>query len=532
MNIKNILPKLGVIVGIIIGFASCEEDFSTIDTNIINENFSTPDTVFDVIAYSKGINQDGTNGVQTNGLSSYQLGIYNDPVYGKSTVNLLSQLTLGPEALNPEFGDCVVLDSVVLYLPFFNTATVEDTITTYEIDSIFGNSPIDISIYESNFFLREFDPNSGFEDPQEYYSNQGSEFEGFLGELLATVEDFTPSNDAIVLSDTVSLAPGLRVNLPIEFFEDKIIANEGEPELLNNSNFREFFRGLYFKVTSDTDNGSLFIFDLADTDDENIGVKLYTSYKDLDEGEGETCETEDVEVLQEETRLFFNAISVNVFENEVPADIISDLTNADTEAGEETLYVRGGEGIISLIELFGDDTDQNGIADQLEDLREEEWLINEANLIFYVDQDRVTGGDVEPERLIIYETKNNDVLADYFIDFTSGQTTVNALTEHLGRLERDSDDNGEFYKIKITQHVSNLINNDSINAPLGLLVTNNVTQLDFQNLKDPIIPTPGIMIEEVPASSIISPEGTVLFGNNTSNTAKKLRLEIYYTEPN
>lgn len=532
MNIKNLFPKLGIIVGLIIGFASCEEDFSTINTDIIDENFITPDTVFPVVAYSLALNENGNgNAVQTNGLTAYQLGIYKDPVYGTSKVNLLAQVALGPEAINPQFGDCVVLDSVVMYLPFFNTATVEDEETTYELDSIFGNSPIDIEIYESNFYLRDSDPNSGFEDPQAYYSDQGAEFEGFLGEMLASIEDFVPSEDAIVLNDTVSLAPGIRVKLPVEFFEEKILAREGEPELINNSNFREWFRGLYFKVSSDNDDGNLFIFNLANTDDPNVGIKLYTRYKDLDEGEGETCETEGVEFQSEETRLFFNRISVNVFENEVPSNITTALQNSNPTTGDANLYLRGGEGIISVIELFGPDVDQNGIADQLEDLREEEWLINEANLIFYVDQDQVIGGASEPERIIIYETKNYDVLADYFIDFTSGQLPVNAITEHLGRLERGTDDNGEFYKIKITSHVSNLINQDSTNVPLGLMVTQNVAQIGFQQLRNPLTPKPGVSIEEVPRSGVISPEGTILFGNTTANEARRLRLEIYYTEP-
>lgn len=39
-------------------------------------------------------------------------------------------------------------------------------------------------------------------------------------------------------------------------------------------------------------------------------------------------------------------------------------------------------------------------------------------------------------------------------------------------------------------------------------------------------------IKEVPSSSVISPEGTVIYGNATSNQEKKLKLQIYYTEPN
>ena len=40
MKITNVLPKLGVLLLVIVAFASCEEDFSNLDTNIINENFT------------------------------------------------------------------------------------------------------------------------------------------------------------------------------------------------------------------------------------------------------------------------------------------------------------------------------------------------------------------------------------------------------------------------------------------------------------------------------------------------------------
>ena len=44
------------------------------------------------------------------------------------------------------------------------------------------------------------------------------------------------------------LAPGLRVDLPVPSFREKIIDEEGTTELMNNNNFKEYFRGLYFEV--------------------------------------------------------------------------------------------------------------------------------------------------------------------------------------------------------------------------------------------------------------------------------------------
>lgn len=523
MKSKNMLPKLLAILTIIIVFASCEEDFNTIGSDIVDQNFTTE--LYDegrVVSYSRNLLP-----VQTNGLPVYQLGIYNDPVYGKSTVNLLSQVTLSES--DPSFQDCARLDSVVLYLPFFSTATTVDSTTTYTIDSIFGNDPVNISIYESNFFLRDLDPETNFEESQNYYSNQGQTFDQFQGQLITTIEDFTPSSDGIVLNDSVTLPPGLRASLPKEIFQQKIINMEGTNELLNNNNFREFFRGLYFKVESTTGDGNLFLFDILNENNDasdDARIDLFYSYRNL--LPGEICEVNSDDFINDVFRLDFTGVSVNTFENELNPDVASALQNPNIEEGEENLYVRGGAGIISIVELFGDDLDNNGVADQLEFLRDQKWLINEANLIFYVNQDIVTGGVAEPDRIIVYDLGNDGFLSDLNLDPTASAEPFEALVDHFGPLERGSDGNGEFYKIRITNHISNLINNDSTNVPLGVVVSQNVTQFGFLDLENSQAPG----IDNIPSSAVISPKGTVLYGNATANEEKRLRLQIFYTEPN
>jgi len=545
MKMKYILPRIGAILVIIIALASCEEDFSNIDTNIIEQNFNTElDESRTVIAYSKKIPS-----VQSNGLPVFQLGVYNDPVFGKTTSSILAQVVLGGGDVDPDFGDCTVLDSVVLYLPYFSEASLEGEQTVYTLDSIFGSDPINISIYESNLFLRDFDPSTNFEERQKYYSNQGPFFKdqiitGGINSLMQRIENFTPSAESHTLLVTQTneggtteevlqeLPPGIRVKLPIEFFQEKIVDNEGSLALLNNNNFREFFRGVFFEAESATDNGNLTLFDLSGTDSEplnNARITLFYTFKTL--SGNETCETEDVVEFQGDVQILFNAISVNVFEDNIPLTINDALINANTTEGEENLYVRGGEGILTVIELFGDDADGNGVADELEDLRDKGWLINEANLIFYVDQDKITGGSAEPERLIIYDTENSRRLVDFDFDLTSNLPPVDAITEHMGRLERGSDGNGEFYKIRITSHLSNIINRDSINVPLGLIVSQNVTEPAYQDFETPLLPRPEVSIEEVPVSSVFAPQGTVLFGNRTTNIEKRLKLQIFYTEP-
>ncbi len=516
MNIKNILPKLLVILALVTAFASCEEDFNTIGANIIgDENFSSEFTdSLSVLAYSRKLVP-----LQSNALPVFQMGVYNDPVYGKMSVNFLSQLTM--DVSDPDFGIAPRIDSVVLYIPFFSEQILENSeVVGYELDSVYGNQPINIKIYESNYFLRDFDPNTGFEELQKYYTNQGQLFEGFLGELIHTIEDFEASDEAIKINDTISLIPGLRAKLPIDFFERKIIDQGGSVALLNNNNFRDYFRGLYFQVESMTEDGTLFMMDLEDA-----SVKIYYTFQTSPSNfNGTTNDT--IERFDKEFGMSFDAISVNTYKNALTPSVAQALFNPNTVEGEETLYVRGGDGIISIVELFGPDLDDNGVADQLEDLREEEWIINEANLILYVDKNKVTPGAKEPERLIIYDIKNSLLLADYNMDITSNLDPVDALNVHLGRLERGSDESGDYYKLRITNHISNLINKDSTNVPLGIMVSQNVLETDFQDTEN--IQAPGI--EKVPAASIVSPEGTVLYGNNTTSN-KRLKLQIYYTKP-
>jgi hypothetical protein len=288
---------------------------------------------------------------------------------------------------------------------------------------------------------------------------------------------------------------------------------QGTEELRNNNNFKNFLRGIYFDVNSTSNDGSLFIFD---------NTKAYVSIFYTADDENNPGEREN-----KVFKLNFGGINVNTFQNELSPEIQTALENPNIETGEENLYLRGGDGIISVVELFGKDLDNNGVADELQVLRDKKWIINEANLIFYVNQDLMVGGDTEPERIMIYDLKNSNVLEDYLLDTSNGLEPVDAFTNHFGRLVRGTDGNGKYYKLKITSHISNLINKDSTNVPLGIVVSQNVAIRTTQKLQNPMEPN----IEQIPSSTVVSPEGTILYGNAATNQDKRLKLQIYYTEP-
>jgi len=229
MKINNALPKLLVVLSAFVLMASCEEEIGTIGSEVIGDQDvnATLDITRTIRSYSKKL-----QAVQTNGLQLNQLGLYNDPIYGMSKVNLLAQVAL--ETPNPSINFLPQLDSVVLYIPYFSEEITDDLgESSYVLDSIYGNTPMNISIFESNYFLRDFDPNSGFEDIQSYYSNQNDLFESFKGELIYSLTDFLPSTESYTetifeqddagegTSENSFVAPGIRVKYLRRFLEKR-----------------------------------------------------------------------------------------------------------------------------------------------------------------------------------------------------------------------------------------------------------------------------------------------------------------------
>ena len=532
-----------IIILISIIIVSCEKDFASFDSQVINSenaiNFST-----NSIEYSLTNRSMIVNPVQTNNLPSFLLGTYNHPQFGRSNSSFVGQMV--PSEYNHDFGENVVLDSVVLTIPYFSRGieTSEEGDTTYEIDSVYGSNPIKISIFRNNFFFRTFDPFSGFDSAQSYFSNGSLSLEELInsgqleGDLLFEIDNFIPSADQINLTQIDStgnpyiaqrLAPALRfkLNNPNEnFWETNFFENEGKQVLTNEPNFKEFFRGLYIKVENDSD-GSIMLLNLASS---NTKLVIHYTSDNTNIGDNDTGANDEIETNQHEYVMNFSGNLVNLFENETLLDFnLMDQTN-----GNENIYLRGGEGIITNLNLFdGEISDDNGdiiseydhfksfFYDEIADQPKK--IINEAYIEFFVNQNFFNND--EPERIYIYNYEKNTALIDYFLDQSISSLTVNAKINHLEPLMRDSvDENrGIKYKIRVTEHLNNLILRDSTNATLALGVISDVASV--QNFK--ILNTS----KKLASGVILSPKGTILHGNLSPETDKRPKIKIYYTEP-
>lgn len=539
-NIKPALKNLFILVILTTVFVACDKDFISLDSDISGENnFGVSDKKYEVIAYNNKLGP-----VQTNGLPSNLFGVYKDFVYGNSTAHIVTQLS--PTVMDPKFPEKTTLDSVVLTIPYFSHSMgIEKGVTAYKLDSVFGDAPINFKIYENTYFLRNFDPSSGFNTPQKYYSDRSLSttsqipLPSLQGTELLSITNFKPSNKEIKLKkgeDSTLLAPAMRFKMDTLFWKNKIILKGGSAELSNVNNFQNYFRGVYFEAQAIDNNGSMMLLDLASA---NANITLYYS--------SPSTGTDD-ERVQGSYRLNFANDKINFFDN----DFTLAIPDGNPTTGDEKLYLKGGQGSMAVINLFGGtDVDNDaGTLTEFESFKNDfvetdaagkfvkaKRLVNEANLVFWVDQ-ALTQGQ-EPDRIYIYDTKNKTILIDYNFDSTDPVNPNDSKINHLGKLQRVSDDKnaqGVKYKIKITEHIKNLLLKDSSNVSLGLTVSINVNaELNNEGLpraQNSIQSPNGSPAKTLPVSDILSPKGTVLYGNKVNDDNKKLYLEIFYTEPN
>lgn len=568
MNTNSFLKNFFLALTVVF-FASCDSDFNEIGSDVLgNDLFNLSHETIPVIAYNQK-----TDAVSTSNLPTNLLGIRQNPFFGKTTANFVTQLSLA--ALSPVFGANVEIDSVVLSVPYFlktaKTITNSDLSRQYTLDSIYGTSPINLKVFENGYYLRDFDPVTKL---GRYFSNQDSEFSNvkignalnngvisentsFLprksefikfkvnqtDELISTVDGvenykrkYTQSTNIIGNVETRSV-PKMHLSLNKEYFKTKII--EASPsKLASNVAFKEYLRGLYFQIEDkNTPDQTMMSLDFSKGD-----VTIYYSEDNIVASTEFRTVAGILTLIRKSTNertkktLVMNMTgnTANFFDT---SGAMSEYTNAlispNRIVGDEKIYLKGGQGSQTFIELNND---------ALIGFRNKNYLINQATLTFTIDNATMAIGNptkVEPQRIFVFDADNNTPLIDYAIDQTTNSTdTKLSKYIHNGIIQKDSDKRGTKYVIDITQHITDIIKKDSTNVRLGVIVTEGISVLGNSFLKTKIIdPSPinsARTFDRLPRSSVMSSLGTILFGNIPSTSAdyeKRLKFEIYYTKP-
>ncbi|GGF26951.1 DUF4270 domain-containing protein [Flavobacterium limi] len=556
----SFLKKILLIATVAV-FYSCDKEFNAIGDDLIGDNHFDLDTIsYKVNTYNQKVTP-----VAANNLPINALGIYNNPFFGETVANFNTQVAL--DSYPPTFGEGVVIDSVTLNIPYFidptKTVVKTDGSSTYELDSIYGpeTGKIKLSVYESGIFLNNYNANN-YDISKFYNTDRNENFQTQAQALGSRLNDSGNSveNDGFFFNSkeivektpaagttpesTKRIKPEMRLHLNKDFFKTKIF---GAPagKLASAEVFKNYFKGLYFKVEKSNASPStrMAMMDFR-------GGKINIFYKSVKPS------TAVPPVVEMESKTFVinlgnptNTTSVNTVSLLEEATAYTNST-AEDDIPDEKLYLKGGQGSMAVIELFDktdvgryDDegiwrTDPNSVSDELDEIRhvnKDQLLINEANLVFTVDSQTMANAP-QPGRIYLYDLENNTVLVDYTADRTTainGDSKKNR-TVFNGMINIDQTTKIATYKIRITNHIRNMIKNpDVTNVKLGLVVTENIGIINSSRLDQTRINYKSFL-SAVPTASVMHPLGTVLFGGNIPqgdvNYSKRVKLKIYYTK--
>jgi len=529
---RNALKNMGVFSLLITLIASCSnDDINTIDAGFIdNLNFVTKELISEVTFSSEDIPR-----VQSAVNGQFLLGVYDEPSISKIRGSFVSQLILPNNVyLNDTLrgSDTIVtskIDDVVLYLPYHATVTsIENGLYTYKLDSIFGikdtesenNEPygsFSFEVDELETFLNPLDPT----DPSSvnvYYSDKDYQ----IKTVLSTVVDYSPtaSDTATYIDridgsiDSISLtnnAPRIAVHLDKSFFQTEILnrlpilGESVDADFQSQESFIRYFKGLYIKTISE-DAASIATLPLTDA-----FVEMY--YSNIISSESANYKDTIVKTMH------FDLGGVKAVKYESRDQATRDA---------DKLYIQGTSGSQANIKLLGyDDTPGNEtvISTELSELRAEAndedgnllWLINEANLLFYVNEGFTPTDKVS--KLFLYKKvpeingalPYNSQLLDYI--------TASELSRVDGNLLKDEND-AYYYKFKLTDYITQLLKGTN---------TSNVDNLGLKIYNPGDYPTNDTLIR----TSNWNPRGVVLYGGSQVETDdKRTVLKINYSYQN
>jgi hypothetical protein len=555
MNKKSFFQLILFGLFVFISFVSCDKDYNEIGADIVGDDHFGFQKYTG--AFIKSYNQK-LGPIASNNLAVNPLGFYDNPAFGTTQANFVTQIEMATP--NPTFNNTnnqlyvnlPAIDSVVMEIPYFSKMIFTDTDgkKTYKLDSIYGieASKFKLSVYRSHFYLRNLDPNESLGATQLFYTDKDAEIDNNkIPVLLNDLPTSDPRNadghqnsqfyfdkrehktKTYEADGTTEIPlrtkPSMRLHLNTDVF-NAVILNAPSGQLDNNEVFKNYFRGIYFKTESIGNPGNM-----ASLNFKEGNITVFYKEDKITPDDPETSENEyKLERIKKTFVLNLKGNTISLLNN---TNENVDYTNASNNPSQEAsqLFLKGGQGSISVIDIFGPDANNNGIADEIEVIKANGWLVNEANLTFYVDKLAMSDArSIEPNRIFLYDLNNKKMVIDYIFD---GTTNVNNpkfnKSTFGGILEKENVTGGRGvrYKIRITNHVKNLINRDSTNIRLGLSITEDISNVGFSKLK-----TANTTTNSAPAMSVMSPLGTILFGSSPLvPDDKRLKLEIYYTKP-
>jgi hypothetical protein len=530
-----IFRNIGAGVLCILGIVACERDLEDIAVDLAGQRpFGVGDSIIEVIAYNVNVDSNRTDNNNINKLPLALFGVNRDNDFGQLRSKFVSQVTLPFNRVS--FGDNPVIDEVVIDIPYFSrlegqqdaidpvtgepiTDESGDTlqVPNFSLDSIFGNrdAAFETRIFELGTFLNTLDPDDPAQQ-KKYYSNRDFEIKDLLyqgtfktdaNDTVLYVERRYLDGDISTVDDVDTIkqdpvVPSIKFRLDKEFFQRRFLDHDNPADFDNNDDFVRYFRGLYFDALGI--DGALMNLTLNSATMtiyySNDQIVIEGADEDLNYN-GITGESGVVAKTKRQLSFPFGAVASGIYERDYGGTALQNyLLNPDKINGEPSLFVQGASGTEAVIELFNEEN--------LKQMKEKDWLINEANLIFYLDGDQ----SEIPNSLFLYKKDYNSFVDDYY-DRRFGPEVFG------GQLEYDSDGNPERYYFRITDYVTQVLKTSDPIA-LSKLALKNYVRTDVPDFT---------RLDTLVSDWNYIPKGVILHGNRPANNEKRIVLEIFYS---
>ncbi|MDF1516755.1 MAG: DUF4270 domain-containing protein [Lutibacter sp.] len=512
IKVVNALKYLGLFSVVIFTIISCEKEIESIGVNLVdNNNFSTDKKLTEVITANKNVERVPASG---NIVAQHLLGVYSDDEFGTLSASIVSNLNLPVIGDAYNYGDNVTIDEVIIDIPYQSTKedNESDGRPRFSIDSVFGNKDVEfqLSVFELGTFLNSLDPDDPSK-PAIYYSDKeflkedsplySGNFKVNPSDTVSVIKRYLADGITVFDKDTIKatdISPSIKLPLDKTLIKQIFVDNVNDIDFSSTETFQKRFRGLYIEAEEllANDKSHLVSLSMANakmtiyySNDEDEGTDTTITGKDLN---GNGINGEGIVRVKHEYAFAFGAIKSNVLKRDL----------APHQSGEDRLYVQGAAGSMATIDLFKNEN--------IIELQKNNWLINDASLIFYVDQN--SASNIAPEQLFIFNFDDNEQLTDIM---TEGLAAVGGL------LERDAAGKPYRYVFKITDYISKLL---TLNEPIDLV------KIGLKVFNPSDIPT---AFDDVKIKEFSwTPKGVVLLGGDPSFGDKRVKLEISYTKLN
>lgn len=489
---------------------SCEKDFQDIATSVVsNTKFETKDTIIDVVITNKQITSVRADGLTIGGtLHQYLLGVYNNPNYEKIEASFVSQLALDAGMSFKDSGERVygndttivtTIDTVFLKLPYQATLKTGTT-SEYTLDSIIGDQtkPFTLNLYRTDTYMSRLDP----VNPSKASNFQSDKTYQLLpGELNSQVNyPFIPnatdtamvfkrrlSNGTIYKTDTIRLSnnnPFARITLDEAKMKQIFVDQYDTANFESQGAIEQYFKGLYVQATGNEGSLVSFKINIADL---SLRPSIEVRYTKT--------------VLKGGTTVLDTIEKTNSF-------LLSNFSTSVYKMGEKVfpdngnIVLQGAAGNMAEVQMLA--------ANELNTLRSKNWLVNDASLTFYVNQN-IVGTDTVATPYNLFLFKDGSPKAQIKDMITEG-------SESFGGNLIINNNKPDYYTFKITDYISDLLSGQSnYNPTLGLKVLNSS---DF-----PLSSTDTLV-----TNYSWNPKVVTLLNHLNVNGERKARLKISYSK--